>query len=453
MAVFGLGRSGRSVTRALSESGARVYVWDDDPAQAEALRGPNVEPRAPDAEAWAGVRAVVLSPGVALTFPRPHPVVGLARQLGAEVLGDIELFARTRPEAPVVAVTGTNGKSTTTALIGHLLEAAGRSVRVGGNIGTPVLDLPSIDGSAPASAYVLELSSYQIDLTDGLRPAVSVLLNITPDHIDRHGSLEGYVLAKRRLLDMSPADAALVIGIDDAHGQALAEAMSSRKVIAISANRSLSQGVFWRGGQVIRAEGGRETVLASLDGIRSLAGRHNGQNAAAALAAVLALGVPADAAVTGLASFPGLPHRMEWIGEADGIGFVNDSKATNAAAAANALATYERIFWIAGGRAKADGIAPLAPYFNRIAHAFLIGEAADDFATTLDGHVGHDIVGTLEQAVDAAFMRAAGDGVPGSVVLLSPACASFDQFTSFEARGDAFRDLASALLARRGKSC
>ncbi len=453
VAVFGLGRSGRSVTRALSESGAQVYVWDDDPAQAEALRGPNVEPRAPDADAWAGVRAVVLSPGVALRFPHPHPVVGLARQLGAEVLGDIELFARTRPGAPVVAVTGTNGKSTTTALIGHLLEAAGRSVRVGGNIGTPVLDLPSIDGPAPASAYVLELSSYQLDLTGSLRPAVSVLLNISPDHIDRHGSLDGYVLAKRRLLDMSPTDAALVIGVDDPHGQALAAAMGDRKVIAISATRRLTEGVFWRDGSVIRAEGGRETVLANLAGIRSLAGRHNGQNVAAALAAVMALGVPAESAVEGLASFPGLPHRMEWIGEADGIGFVNDSKATNADAASNALATYERIYWIAGGRPKAEGIAPLAPYFKRIAHAFLIGEAADEFATTLDGHVGHDNVGTLEDAVDAAFVRAASDGADGAVVLLSPACASFDQFKSFEARGDRFRELAQAILSRRGRPC
>jgi UDP-N-acetylmuramoylalanine--D-glutamate ligase len=458
VAVFGLGRSGRSAARALSDAGARVYVWDDNPAAAEALRGPNVEPRAPTAEDWAGVRAVVLSPGIALRFPRPHPVVGLAQRLGAEVLGDIELFARTRPAAPVVAVTGTNGKSTTTALIGHLLSQAQRTVRVGGNIGTPALDLPVIDcaarsyaqrcDTAPASAYVLELSSYQLDLTESLRPVVSVLLNITPDHIDRHGSMEGYVLAKRRLLDMSPPDATLVIGVDDAHGQALAQAMAGRKLVQVSARRRLSHGIYWRDGKLYRGQGGAETVLADLAGIRSLAGRHNGQNAAAAMAAVLALGVAPEAAAPGLASFPGLPHRMEWVGSTGGIGFVNDSKATNADAASNALACYERIYWILGGRPKAEGIVPLKPWFGRIAHAFLIGEAADAFAETLDGQVSYDKAGTLEAATEAAFVRAVSEGGE-AVVLLSPACASFDQFASFEQRGDRFRALASAILARR----
>ena len=453
VAVFGLGKSGRSAARALGAAGARVYVWDDNAASAEALRGPNVEPRAPSPDGWAGVRALVLSPGIPLRFPKPHPVVGLAQRLGAEVLGDVELFARERPAAPVVAVTGTNGKSTTTALIGHLLAEAGRTVRVGGNIGTPVLDLPPLDllpVDGAGGAYVLELSSYQIDLTESLRPAVAVLLNVTPDHIDRHGSMDGYVLAKRRLLDMSPADATLVIGVDDAHGQALAQAMvaAGRKVMQISARRSLAQGIFWRDGKLFQARGGAETPLADLAGIRSLAGRHNGQNTAAAMAAVLALGIAADAAAPGLATFPGLPHRMEWVGAANGIAFVNDSKATNADATSNALACYDRIYWILGGRPKAEGIAPLKPWFGRIAHAFLIGEAADGFAETLDGQVSYDKVGTLEAATEAAFVRAASDG-GDAVVLLSPACASFDQFASFEQRGDRFRELATAILTRR----
>jgi UDP-N-acetylmuramoylalanine--D-glutamate ligase len=251
---------------------------------------------------------------------------------------------------------------------------------------------------------------------------------------------------------MSPASARLVIGIDDPHGEALAVAMrrDGRLVIPVSTRRILSDGYYWRDGKVLRASGGAAQPVADLAGIRALPGRHNGQNAAAALAAVIGLGVPPAQAAAGLASFPGLPHRIEWIAEAEGVGFVNDSKATNAAAAANALACFDRIYWIAGGRPKADGIAPLASFFPRIAHAFLIGEAAADFAATLDGRVPYDIAGDLDSAVGAAFVRAVGDGGgTAPVVLLSPACASFDQFTSFEARGERFRQLVQAIVAGR----
>ena len=441
VAVFGLGRSGASAARALAAGDAEVLVWDDDPARRAALEGERILAVEPSARTWADVEAVVLSPGVPLTHPEPHVVVRLAEKLGAQVLGDIELFARTRPSGAVVSITGTNGKSTTTALIGHLLAATGRTVQVGGNLGTPVLDFDPLGGNG---VYVLEMSSYQIDLTRSLRPKVVVLLNITADHIDRHGSMDGYVAAKRRLLEMASADAALVIGIDDAHCAGIAAAMrdAGRRVMEVTIGRVPTIGYAAADGAVFRD--GKQ--VADLGGIDSLRGAHNWQNAACAFAAVAAMGVPDAEIAAAMHSFPGLVHRMEPIGTVDGVTFVNDSKATNAEATAKALASYDRIYWIAGGLAKAGGIDPLRPLFGRVAKAFLIGDAATDFAATLGGDVANEICDDLRAAVRAAHAAALGDR--GGVVLLSPACASFDQFPDFEARGDAFRalvaDLASA---------
>lgn len=438
VAVFGLGKSGASAARALAAGDAEVLVWDDDPDRRAALEGERIRAAEPSAKAWSDVEAVVLSPGVPLTHPEPHAVVRLAAELGAEVLGDIELFARTRPAGAIVSITGTNGKSTTTALIGHLLSATGRSVQVGGNLGTPVLDFDPLGANG---VYVLEMSSYQVDLTHGLRPKVVVLLNITADHIDRHGSMAGYVAAKRRLLEMAPADAALVIGVDDAPCTEIAADMraAGRRVVEVTVGRVPAVGYAAADGAVYRD--GRQ--VADLAGIDSLRGTHNWQNAACAFAAVAAMGVPDAAIAEAMRSFPGLAHRMEPIGTVDGIAFVNDSKATNAEAAAKALASYDRIYWIAGGLAKAGGIDPLRPLFGRVAKAFLIGEAADAFAVTLGDDVANEICGDLETAVRAAHAAAVDD--QGGVVLLSPACASFDQFPNFEARGDAFRALVTNL--------
>jgi len=446
VAVFGLARSGLASVRALVAGGARVLAWDDKPAQREAARALGAVPAPPDAEGWRGAAALVLSPGVPLTHPAPHPAVLLARELGMDVLGDVELFARLHPAAPVVAVTGTNGKSTTTALIGHLL-AAERPTGVGGNLGTAVLDLEPLPAGG---AYVLELSTFQIDLTRSLRPRVAVWLNLTPDHIDRHGDLAGYIRAKRRLLEMAPADATLAIGIDDATSAELAETMSAygRRVVRISVGRPLEDGVYALDGTLFRAGGGRAERLASLAGIETLRGAHNAQNAAAAAAAVLALGFPAARLQAGLASFPGLAHRMERVAEANGIGFVNDSKATNADATARALASFETIYWIAGGLPKAGGLAGLEAWHPRIRRAFLIGKAAPAFAGQLGAAVPHEQAGDLETALEAAYAAARAEGLPGAVVLLSPACASYDQFDSFEHRGDRFRALARALAAR-----
>lgn len=442
VAVYGLGRSGLSAAEALVTGGAQVLAWDDDPDRREAARAVGAAPVEPSRENWRGIRALVLSPGIPLTHPAPHIVALMADSLGAEILGDVELFARTRPLAPLAAITGTNGKSTTTALVAHLLQQSGRAVEAGANLGQPVL---SFDPLPASGAYVLELSSYQIDLTRSLRPQVVALINISPDHLDRHGGMDGYVDAKRRLLAMAPPSAALVIGTDDPWSRQIAEDMRAqhRKVIEVAVGRRLPEGLFVQDGVVYRAAGSTRVRMADLNGIASLRGAHNWQNAAVAYAVAEALGTASGAIEAGLRSFPGLAHRMELVGQRGEVTFVNDSKATNADAAQHALAAYDSIYWIAGGIAKEGGIASLKPKFPRIRRAFLIGQAADSFAATLNGQAAYEVSGDLETAVQAAYAAARADG--GGTVLLSPACASFDQFASFEARGEAFRTLVAEI--------
>jgi UDP-N-acetylmuramoylalanine--D-glutamate ligase len=346
----------------------------------------------------------------------------------------------------VVAVTGTNGKSTTTALIGHMLEAAGRDARVGGNIGVGVLGLPDMHGGA---IYVLELSSYQLDLTASLKPDAAILLNVSPDHLERHGGMEGYVAAKRRvLLNQGKGDTA-IIGVDDSWGQQVCTeitAANRRTIWPISARKSIGRGVYVLQGRLYDATDGRVTEVIDLNPIRALPGRHNWQNAAAAYAAVRALGVSVADAVEGLRTFPGLAHRMETIGTIGAVRFVNDSKATNADAARQAMSAYPRFFWIAGGRPKTDGIDQLTDLFPGIARAYLIGEAQDDFAKVLEGRAPYAKCGGLEAAVRAAFADARKEEGE-AIVLFSPACASFDQYPDFEVRGEAFRAAVQALIA------
>ena len=341
MAVYGLGRTGLSAARALIAGGARVLVWDDDPNRRRDAVAFGAVAAAPSAETWEGIAALVLSPGIPLTHPKPHMVVGLADRLGAEVLGDVELFARTRPEAAVAAITGTNGKSTTTSLLEHILSTAGRAVEAGANLGRPVLDFDILD---TAGAYVLELSSYQIDLTTGLRPQAVALLNISPDHLDRHGGMDGYIAAKRRLLEMAGADATLVLGSDDEWSAQVCREMraAGRKVVEIAVGRQLEDGLFVQAGRLYRAVGSEP--VADLNGIETLRGAHNWQNAAVAFAMAEALGLAPAQIVPGLRDYPGLPHRMEVVARQGDILFVNDSKATNAEAAAHALAAYDNIY-------------------------------------------------------------------------------------------------------------
>jgi UDP-N-acetylmuramoylalanine--D-glutamate ligase len=448
VAVFGLGGSGLASARALIAGGAEVVAFDDSAAALKKAEEAGVSVADLHALDWSGLAALVLAPGVSLTHPAPHWSVVLARAAGVEVIGDIELFCRERrrlaPRSPFVAVTGTNGKSTTTALIHHLLRSAGRSVELGGNIGTAVLTLapPRAD-----HAHVIECSSYQIDLAPTLDPRVGVLINVSEDHLDRHGTLSHYAAVKERLVAGVPRDGTAVIGVDDDWCRAAAGRIARKggNVIRISVRAPLPEGLFVEDHTIVRAAGDDAWPLASLEGIGSLRGRHNAQNAACAAAAALAVGLDAAEIQAGLRSFPGLAHRMEQVGRKGPVLFVNDSKATNADSAAQALACFSDIFWIAGGKPKTGGITSLAGFFPRIRKAYLIGEAAAEFAATLEGKVVHAIVGTLERAVEAAARDAETAGLDEPVVLLSPACASFDQYRNFEVRGDRFRELVLAL--------
>ncbi|RWX78486.1 UDP-N-acetylmuramoyl-L-alanine--D-glutamate ligase [Neorhizobium lilium] len=444
VALFGLGGSGLATAKALVAGGAQVIAWDDNPdsiAKANAAGITTGDLRSID---WSAQAALVLSPGVPLTHPKPHWTVDLARSAGVEIIGDVELFVRERrvhaPECPLIAITGTNGKSTTTALIAHILTSSGRDTQLGGNIGTAILTL-----EPPASErfYVVECSSYQIDLAPTLNPTAGILLNLTPDHLDRHGTMQHYADVKERLVSGSRT---AVIGVDDSYSALIADRVERTGVVVrrISKRMPVADGVYADGTRIFDVVGGEASLLVDLEGIQTLRGSHNAQNAAAAIAACQAVGVSAEEIREGLRSFPGLKHRMQPVGRRGEVVFVNDSKATNADAAAPALSSYERIYWIAGGLPKEGGIASLAPLFPRIVKAYLIGEAAPAFAVTLGKAAAYEISGTLEQAVAHAAADAGADG-QASAVMLSPACASFDQFKNFEVRGDAFVSLVAAL--------
>jgi UDP-N-acetylmuramoylalanine--D-glutamate ligase len=467
VAVFGLGASGAATVRALVEGGARVAAWDDNEAGRKAaadLGAPLVDLTNAD---WSSFAALVLAPGVPLTHPEPHWTVRKAQAAGIEIIGDVELFFRERqvflerqaaaPSAPVIAITGTNGKSTTTALIAHILRELGNDVQLGGNIGRAVLTL---EPPAENRIHVLELSSFQIDLSPSANPTVAVLLNITPDHIDRHGTVEHYAEVKFRLI--AKAESTAVIGVDDDWCSAFAKRMQGLRlqgqgpgVRCISSQHSVQDGVYAEDSRLYEAITGIETALGpNLSGIETLRGRHNWQNAAAAYAAVKALPIKFRnlGNISGaLKSFPGLAHRLEVVTRIGPVEFINDSKATNADSTEKALASFEgNIYWILGGKPKAGGITTLTSYFPRIAKAYLIGEATEEFATTLGSHVPFERSGTLDVAVRNAAADALDANRANSVVLLSPACASYDQFKNFEVRGDAFKRLVAEIVAERG---
>lgn len=444
VALFGLGGSGLVTAKALMAGGAKVLAWDDNPdsvAKAAADGVPTADLHSID---WTVQAALVLSPGVPLTHPKPHWSADLARAAGVEIIGDIELFVRERrahaPDCPFIAITGTNGKSTTTALIAHILRISGRDTQLGGNIGTAVL---SLEPPKAERYYVVECSSYQIDLAPTINPTAGILLNLTPDHLDRHGTMQHYADVKERLVAGSQT---AIVGVDDSYCSLIADRIERAgvKVSRISRRNVLADGLYASGSEIRLAESGKVSPVAQLAGIDTLKGSHNAQNAAAAIAACLAVGVSLEDVRAGLSSFPGLKHRMQPVGRKGRVVFVNDSKATNADAAAPALSSYERIFWIAGGLPKAGGIASLAPLFPRIVKAYLIGEAAPEFASTLGEAVPYEISGTLDRAVAHAAADAERDGGEAAV-MLSPACASFDQFRNFEIRGEHFVSLVASL--------
>lgn len=449
VAVFGLGLSGIATCRALAAGGANVVAADDGAAGREAAHKAGFLVEDLRHADWRRFAALVLAPGVPLTHPEPHWTVQMAKQAGVEIIGDIELFCRQRAitaaDAPFIAITGTNGKSTTTALVAHILRQAGADVAMGGNIGTAILALPP---PSPKRVHVIEMSSFQIELTPSLAPSVGILLNITPDHLDRHGTMQHYAALKARLVEGA---AQPVVGDDDDWCRDINQRLRLANrtwVDVISALSREPSGWYAVGTQLVaRAPWtGPLGTFADLAGARTLRGRHNIQNALAASAAAMHVGVAPDKVAEGLKSFPGLAHRMEDIGSAGRVLFINDSKATNADSTVHALAAFEDgIHWILGGKAKEGGITSLRPFFARIAKAYLIGEAAPDFANTLEGAVPYEMSGTLENAVAAAAADAAASAAHTPVVLLSPACASYDQFRNFEVRGEAYRALVAKL--------
>ena len=443
VAIFGLGVSGIAAARALRAGGANVFAWDDGAKSREAAAALGVAVQDLSALDWSRFAALLLAPGVPLTHPEPHWTVTKARDAGVEIIGDTELFFRERAAqgsgAKIVAVTGTNGKSTTSALTAHILAEAGQRVELGGNIGNAVLDLEPF---ADDLTYVIELSTFQIDLTPSLAPDAAALLNITPDHLDRHGSIENYAAIKARIFAGLPRGGTAVIGVDDELSRAVADGLAgSLSVRRVSIGEPVQTGIWVSGGMLIEVQTGVELAHVNLAGIDSLRGAHNWQNAAVAYALARAQGVDAESIERGLKSFAGLAHRMEQVGRLGRVLFVNDSKATNADAASKALASFSDIFWIVGGRPKSGALSGLDPLFPKVTRAYLIGEAADAFAGELKGRVETTLSGTLDQAVAEAAADASRSKAREPVVLLSPACASYDQFANFEARGNAFRDL------------
>jgi UDP-N-acetylmuramoylalanine--D-glutamate ligase len=442
-AVVGLGKNGSPAARSLQQMGASVAAWDDSEAARAAAGGLTLRDLR---EGPFDFDALILSPGIAHRFPSPHPIAARAQAGGIPILSDAELLfqavRRSGSRARFVGITGTNGKSTTTALLAHILKGAGLPVGAGGNLGPAALGLPCLPHHG---VYVLEMSSYMLERLATLRFDAAVMLNLSPDHIDRHGDMAGYVRAKRAIFDRQTAADLAVIGLDDGPSREMAGSLRSglQRIVTVSGFAG-SADVCCEDG-VLRDESG---PLFRMADARALPGAHNAQNAAAAAAVATHLGVSRGAIAQGLASYPGLPHRQQLVATVDGVRFINDSKATNADASERALVCYDRVIWIAGGMAKEGGIAPLAPLFGRIAKTFLIGRDAPILAETLIAHnAGFENVGTLEAAVPAAFAAARANGVP--VVLLSPACASWDQFTGYDQRGERFAQLARGLAEGR----
>lgn len=438
VAVLGLGISNVAAIKALVKAEAKVVAWDDNE---DNRQGVDVTLKDLAAEDLAGYACLVLAPGI----PHDHPAVVNAKDAGIEILCDIEILHRCDHERRTIGITGTNGKSTTTALIGHILNENGIKTAVGGNIGKPVLDLtlPPKKG-----AVVMEVSSFQLELCPSFAPDIAVHLNLTPDHLDRHGTMENYADAKMRIFRGAGK---AVISMDDDWSQKIyktIEGLGARECFPIGTTGGLKDGVYVEDGRLFEAMYGDPVEISEMT-IASLPGVHNHQNAAAAYCTARLMGLEPEAIMQAMETFPGLQHRQYLTRTINGVAYVNDSKATNAAAAGRALASYKNIYWIVGGQPKDGGLDGLEPYVENINHAFLIGEAMDDFGTWLDNHgVAHNFCGTLDAAVTEAHRLAQSErGQPGGTgtVLLSPACASYDQFKSFEERGDNFTALVNDL--------
>lgn len=437
--VFGLGKAGEAAVASFLAGGAEVYVWDDRFDTTPPSGESNAHRQHFSSWPWKELAVLCLSPGVPLTHPTPHAVVTAAKQHNCSILGDVELLYTSCPDATYIGITGTNGKSTTTTLIAHILQTAGIKMQVGGNLGTPALALEPLGKDG---VYVLEMSSYQLDLLHQTRFNIALLLNITPDHLDRHGDMDGYIKAKMHIFERQQKNDVAIVATDDEYTKRIQDSGFGiqGKIVEVSAQHPadiyVEKGILHDGAQHF-----------DLNGIETLPGRHNWQNAVIAYAAAKAAGVAPEVIYKAMQSFAGLRHRLQTVATINGVRFINDSKATNADATSNALAPYDTIYWILGGKPKAGGIDDLVSYFPKIVHAFLIGEATDAFAATLEGKVAYTRSGTLDVAVKQAAEMAFAQKKKGAVVLLSPACASFDQFKSFEQRGDVFCELVEGLKA------
>ncbi len=453
VAVFGLGRTGLPAVRALMAGGAIVRAWDDTEASRLAALEAGIPVDDINRRDWRQFACLVLSPGVPLRHPKPHRVVELAEMVGVPIVSDIELFARAvnaLPEAQrpkLVGITGTNGKSTTTALIGHILATCGRDVRVGGNIGYGVLGLEPLH---PGAVYVLELSSYQLDLVDQLRLNAAILLNISPDHLVRHGGMDGYIRAKKQIFRNQTGKDWAIVGTDDPITRSICGTLATEGkgfVCPVSNQSALGRGICVVGGKLYESFRGRSSLVMNMVEAESLPGRHNWQNAAAAYAAARALGLAPRDIAQAIASFPGLAHRLERAGRVGKTIFINDSKATNADAAEQALKTFSGVRWILGGEPKEGGIASLVPLFPGIVKAYLIGDAASEFQALLTSHgVDAMICGDVDTATLTAFADAEQSTRLTEIILFSPACASFDQFRDFEHRGDVFKAIVADVI-------
>lgn len=446
-AILGLGKTGLTAGEALRDSGATVQVWDDNQDARSQAAANGLQLTDFNTAPIDNIDALIISPGIPTTFPAPHPIAQRFKDAGIPITCDIELLLQAQKGARIIGITGTNGKSTTTSLISHILSEANVKNAVGGNLGQAVLTLPPMiasgeKGDTENGTYVLELSSYQLELAPSLVCDVAVLLNITPDHLDRHGGMAGYVKAKSLILKRGIKPQRFVINVDDDNTAELA-AKESMLTTPIAVTRHLAVGVCVDKGVLF--ENGQ--AVDRVDDIAVLRGPHNAQNIAAAYAAARACNLEAAVIIAAIRSFPGLAHRQEIVGVFDDVLFINDSKATNLDAATKALASFDNIYWIAGGRPKAGAdYNELNPYLSKIRHAYLIGEAAQDIAEHLSQHnVPHTITETLQRSIQAAAHTAWDEDLEGATVLLSPACASWDQFPNFEARGDLFRNGVGAL--------
>ena len=442
--VLGLGRSGLSAVRALEAGGSDVWAWDDIPEKRDRAKTEGVKLTDLYQSDFSKIDTLILSPGIPDQYPEPHTLTVRAREAGCAIICDIDLLARENTTARFIGISGTNGKSTTTALIGHILNRANYQAEIGGNYGIPALDLLPLDEKG---TYVLEISSYQLERVPSMKLDVGILLNISADHLDRHGGMEGYVAAKKILFERVREGSKTIIGMEDGHCRAICmELMIDRgveNIIPISASSRVPGGVYVDNGVLIDDLGNTQNIIMDLCSVLTLPGQHNWQNTAAAYAAARSIGIAPDIIKDAIKSYGGLAHRQELVQSTDGVSFVNDSKATNTGAAAKALICYENIHWILGGQFKEENLGAIQSVLQRVVHAYLIGHELDELENLLAPFVSVSRCGDLETAVHEAH-RDASLTIP-STVLLSPACASFDQFKNFEERGDTFRNIINGL--------